>query len=133
MEAIGTYIVTKPPASWNDSDKAHFEMNLSELARKFHHFEALSFEQQEQSETSADSAGEVIRVGITTLSETERERVVTVPSTIEEQIDDIEHGIEQVFEQFTVDGNPNLRLAILARLSQKLMEQLEDSVDEERT
>ena len=48
VEAIGTYIVTKPPASWNDSDKAHFEMNLSELARKFHHFESLSFERQEQ-------------------------------------------------------------------------------------
>ena len=128
VEAIGTYIVTKPPASWNDSDKAHFEMNLSELARKFHHFEALSFERQEQSDSSA---GEVIRVGITTRSSTEQERVVTVPPTTEMQIDDIERGIEEVFEDFEVDGDPNLRLAILARLSQKLMEQLEDSVDEE--
>ena len=128
VEAIGTYIVTKPPASWNDSDKAHFEMNLSELARKFHHFEALSFERQEQSD---DSAGEVIRVGITTRSSTEQERVVTVPLTAEAQIDDIERGIEEVFESAGVEGNPNLRLAILARLSQKLMEQLEDSVDEE--
>ena len=128
VEAIGTYIAGKPPASWNDSDKAHFEMNLSELARKFHHFEALSFERQEQSD---DSAGEVVRVGITTRSSQEQERVVTVPPTAEEQIDDIERGIEEVFESAGVDGNPNLRLAILARLSQKLMEQLEDSVDEE--
>ena len=128
VEAIGTYIVTKPPASWNDSDKAHFEMNLSELARKFHHFEALSFERQEQSD---DSAGEVIRVGITTRSSTEQEQVVAVPPTAEAQIDNIERGIEQVFESAGVDGNPNLRLAILARLSQKLMEQLEDSADEE--
>ena len=52
VEAIGTYIANKPPASWNDSDKAHFEMNLSELARKFHHFEAVSFERQRQSEKS---------------------------------------------------------------------------------
>ena len=133
VEAIGTYIAGKPPASWNDSDKAHFEMNLSELARKFHHFEAVSFERQKQHETSADNAGEVIRVGITTLSETERERVVTVPPTAEAQIDNIERGIEQVFESAGVDGNPNLRLAILARLSQKLIGQLEDSVDEEST
>ena len=131
LEAIGTYIANKPPASWNDSDKAHFEMNLSELARKFHHFEAVSFERQQQSEKLADSAGEVIRVGITTLSSTEQERVVTVPPTAEAQIDNIEHGIEQVFEHFGVDGDANLRLAILARLSQKLMEQLEDSADEE--
>ena len=123
VEAIGTYIANKPPASWNDSDKAHFEMNLSELARKFHHFEALSFERQKQSEESADSGGEVIRVGITTFSETERERVVTVPPTAEAQADKIERAIVQVLE---LEENTELRLAILARLSQKLMEQLEE-------
>ena len=126
VEAIGTFIANKPPASWNDSDKAHFEMNLSELARKFHHFEALSFERQKQSEKSTDSGGAVIRVGVTTFSETEQERVVTMPPTAEAQIEDIERGIEQVFEEFGVDGNVDLRLAILARLSQKLMEQLEE-------
>ena len=131
VEAIGTYLANKPPVSWTDLDKAHFEMNLSELARKFHHFEALSFERQKQSETSVDSAGEVIRVGVTTLSATEQERVVTVPSTAEAQLEDIERGIEAVFESAGVDGNPNLRLAILARLSQKLMEQIEESANEE--
>ena len=126
LEAIGTYIANKPPAAWTDLDKAHFEMNLSELARKFHRFEVLSFERQQQPEKPADSAGEVIRVGITTLSSQEQERVVTVPPTAEEQIDNIERGIEQVFESAGVDGDTNLRLAILARLSQKLMEQLEE-------
>ncbi len=131
VEAIGTYIANKPPASWNDSDKVHFEMNLSELARKFHHFEAVSFEKQRQSEKTTDNAGQVIRVGITTLSSPEQERVVTVPPTAEEQIDNIERGIDQVFESAGVDGDANLRLAILARLSQKLMKQLEDSANEE--
>ena len=126
VEAIGTYIANKPPASWNDSDKAHFEMNLSELARKFHHFRSVSFERQKQSEKPADSVGEVIRLGVTTLSSQEQERVVTVPPTAEEQIDNIERGIEQVFESAGVDGDTNLRLAILARLSQRLMEQLEE-------
>ena len=37
-------ISVKTPASWNDADKTHFQMDLSELARKFHHFEAVSFE-----------------------------------------------------------------------------------------
>ena len=126
VEAIGTYIANKPPAAWTDLDKAHFEMNLSELARKFHHFEAVSFEKQRQSEKPADSTGEVIRVGITTFSSQEQERVVTVPPTAEAQIDEIEHGIEQVFDSAGVDGDANLRLAILARLSQRLMEQLEE-------
>ena len=126
LEAIGTYIANKPPTSWNDLDKAHFERNLSELARKFHHFEGVSFERQRQSEKTADNTGEVIRVGITTLSAPEQERVVTVPSTAETQVDNIERKIEEVFESAGMDGDPNLRLAILARLSQKLMEQLEE-------
>ena len=120
VEAIGTYIANKPPASWNDSDKAHFEMNLSELERKFHHFEALLFERQKQSD---DSAGEVIRVGITTLSSPEQERVVTVPPSAEAQADKIEHAILQALES---EENAELRLAILARLSHKLMKQLEE-------
>ena len=123
VEAIGTYIANKPPASWNDSDKAHFEMNLSELARKFHHFEALSFERQKQSEVSADKAGEVIRVGVTTLSATEQERVVTLPPSAEAQADKIERAIVQMLE---LEENTEIRLAILARLSQKLIEQLEE-------
>ena len=68
----------------------------------------------------------MIRVGITTLSASEQERVVTVPQTAEAQLEDIERGIDEVFESAGVDGNPNLRLAILARLSQKLIEQLEE-------
>ena len=72
-------------------------MNLSELARKFHRFEVLSFERQQQPEKPADSAGEVIRVGITTLSSSEQERVVTVPPTAEAQIDNIEGGFEDRF------------------------------------
>ena len=68
----------------------------------------------------------MIRVGITTLSSPEQERVITLPPTAEAQADEIERAIEQVFESFGVDSNPELRLAVLARLSQKLMERLEE-------
>ena len=126
-------------------DKAHFETNLSELAKRFHRFEAVSFERQKRVEQSTDGAGEVIRVGITTLKPPERERapedgnsdgtmqthdnirVVAVPPTTDGQADEIEQAIEEVFESFGIDGNLELRLAVLARISQKLMEQLEES------
>ena len=59
IEAIATYLVLrKPPASWVDLDKAQFESNLSQLARKFRHFEAVSYEKREHTESSA---GEAIR------------------------------------------------------------------------
>jgi hypothetical protein len=144
LEAIGTYIVTKPPAAWTDLDKAHFETNLSELAKRFHRFEAVSFERQKRVDQSTEGAGEVIRVGITTLKPPEGERspkdgnsdggmqthdnirVVAVPPTTDGQAEEIEREIEAVFKSFGIDGNLELRLAVLARISQKLMEQLEE-------
>ena len=101
-------------------------MDLSELARKFHHFEAVSFERQKQSEGLADSAGEVMRVGITTLKAKEQERVISLPPTSEEQAKYIEREIEGVFDSYDAEGNAELRLAVLARISQKLMQQIEE-------
>ena len=126
LEAIGTYIVQKPPFAWNDSDKTQFQMDLSELARKFHHFEAVSFERRKQSDEFSDGAEDVMRVGITTLKAEEQARVITVPPTAEMQAKEIEREIEQIFELTGVAEDTELRLAVLARLSRKLMEQPED-------
>ena len=120
LEAIATLLTKKTPMSWIDSDKAEFEIQLSLLARKFRHFEAVSYEKRKHPESSA---GEPIRVGITRPNHPEQEQVVTLPFTAEEQANEIEHEIEQVFDKFDVDGNSEFRLAVLARISQKLMQE----------
>ena len=120
IEAIATYLTKKPPASWSDLDKAQFEGNLSQLERKFRHFEAVSYEKREHTESSA---GDPIRIGITRPNHPEQEQVVTLPSTAEEQANKIEREIEQLFNRFDVDGNSEFRLAVLARISQKLMQE----------
>ena len=120
IEAIATYLAKKPPTSWNDMDKAQFESNLSQLARKFRHFEAVSYDKQKHTESPA---GEPIRVGITRPNHPEQEQVVTLPSTAEEQANEIEREIEHVLNRFDVDGNSEFRLAVLARISQKLMQE----------
>ena len=120
IEAIATYLVKKPPTSWIDLDKAQFESNLSQIARKFQHFEAISYEKLEHTESPS---GEPIRIGITRPNQLEQEQVVTLPSTAEEQANEIEREIEHVFDRFDVDGNSEFRLAVLARISQKLMQE----------
>lgn len=126
LEAIGTYIVQKPPTAWNDSDKTQFQMDLAELARKFHHFEAVSFERQKQTDKFSDSVGEVMRVGVTSLKSEEHARVISLPATAETQAKEIEREIEQIFELAGVAEDTELRLAVLGRLSRKLMEHPED-------
>ena len=69
------------------------------------------------------SAGEPIRIGITRPNYPEQEQVVTLPSTAEEQVKKIEREIEQVLDKFDVDANYEFRLAVLARISQKLMQE----------
>lgn len=117
IESIGTFLAKKPPASWIDTDKAQFEINLSQLARKFRHFEAVSFEKLQHTESS----GETIRIGITSPNEDEHERVVNLSN--EEHVEKIEREIAKVFEKYDIDVNPELRLAVLARISKKLMQE----------
>jgi len=123
LEAIATRLIEKPPKSWRDTDKAQFEINLSQLARKFRHFEAVVYEKLSHTESAA---GEPIRVGITVPSETEQERVVTLTPTADKQSTEIESEIKKVFDQFDVGDNPELHIAILARISQKWIQQLDE-------
>ncbi|MYA68871.1 hypothetical protein F4009_17345 [Candidatus Poribacteria bacterium] len=118
LEAIATYLTKKPPASWVDLDKAQFESKLSQFARKFRHFEAVSYEKWKHTELSG---GEPIRIGVTRPKQPEQEQVVILPATAEEQANKLERAIEQVLDETDTDQNPEFHLAVLARISQKLM------------
>ncbi len=117
LEAIATFLAKKPPTSWIDTDKTQFQINLSQLARKFRHFEAVYYEKLQHTEAS----GETIRIGITSPNEHEQERVVNLTDV--KHADKIEQAITKIFDEFDVDKNPELRLAVLARISKKLMQE----------
>ena len=123
LEAIATYLAKKPPASWVDLDKAQFEVKLSQIARKFRHFEAVSYEKLGHTESSTDKP---IRMGITTPRQPEQERVVILTPSVEDAADKIEREIEPIFDKFDADRNTEFRLAVLARITQKLMQESED-------
>ena len=93
LEAIATYLAKKPPSAWIDADKVQFEINLSQLARKFWHFKAVSYEKLEHTD---------------------------------DQTSEMEHEIRKIFDKFDVDDNPELHIAILARISQKWMQRLDE-------
>ena len=94
LEAIATYLAKKPPSAWIEADKAQFEINLSQIARKFRHFEAVSYEKGKH--------------------------------IVDEQTAAIEHEIKKAFNKFNVDDNPELHIAILARISQKWIQHLDE-------
>ena len=123
LEAIATFLSKKPPSTWVDTDKVQFESNLAQLARKFRHFEAVYYKKVSHTESST---GEPIRVGITTPNRTELERVVKLTPTADAQTTEMEDEIRKVFDKFDVDDNPELHIAILARISQMWMQRLDE-------
>ncbi len=123
LEAIGATLAGKPPRSWFDRDTDIFQSNFSEVVRKFRHFEAVSYEKLKYTESSA---GEPIRIGITGPNQDEQERVVTLTPTADEQTLEIEGAIKQVFQDLNVEDNPELRIAILAKISQHWIQQLDE-------
>lgn len=116
LEAIATFVVNKPPASWTDRDKEHFEINLSQLTRNFRHFEVLAYEKRKHSELSE---GEPIRVAITRPNQSEQEWVVTLPLTAEKKVPEIGKALKRALDNLEIDADPALRSAILARISQE--------------
>ena len=123
IEAIGATLADKPPKSWFDRDMDIFQSNFSEVVRKFRHFEAVSYEKLKYTESAA---GEPIRIGITGPNQDEQERVVTLTPTADEQTLKIADAIKQVFRDLKVDHNPELHIAILAKISQHWIQQLDE-------
>lgn len=76
----------------------------------------LSYEKQEHTELST---GKPIRIGTTTPKQPEQERVVILTPASEAAAD----KIEKIFDEIDTDRNTEFRLAILARISQKLMQE----------
>ena len=87
--------------------------------RQFRHFETISYEKRKHTKSS----GETIRIGVTRLNQPEQEQVVTLHTTAEKRAAEIEHAIDQVFDNLDRNRNPEFRLAVLARISQKLMQE----------
>lgn len=123
IESIATFLVNRPPELWNDSDTASFEIKLSSLRRSFLNIESLAFELEKIELLPTDS--EVLRLGVTSLKDIERHRVLTISHTELDIIERATEAVNRAFNDVALNGNIELRLAVLAKLSQKILEGLE--------
>lgn len=127
IESIATFLVNKKPDLWNDTDLARYEINLAELRRSFLHIETLAFE---MGKYELDPDKEIIRLGVTTVSQPERQRVLTIGEREKALIEEAKQAVDKAFESVNVNGSRELRLAVLAKISQEFLNDLENSPDE---
>lgn len=124
IEAIATVLVGKAPRTWSDSDRARYEVALTELARSFRHMEALVFELLHHGQLERQP-GEVLRIGVTDRHSGEKEAVVLVGHGEEGRLAEAVVELEESLDRVGVSSVPHLALAALATVSRRFLEDLD--------
>ena len=113
LEAIVMVIADKPAESWKDEDVTRFELNLSDLSRRFKNLEAL------QATVKATSKGgfEARRITVTRSDGTEVNKMVWASDEHQAKVDP---SIDDIFSQFP---DQQLREALLTRLTERMFDE----------
>lgn len=131
IEAIGTLLTNKPPKSWADSDRARYELVLSELSRSFRHIEAIV--DQIASRASTDKApAEMLRIGVTNRFSEDLEAVVIVEPESQQKVAEMVIAIEEILDRHRGETVPNLTLAALGMVARTYLDALEKPVKQSK-
>jgi hypothetical protein len=124
IEAIGALLAGKPPKSWNDADRARYEVAVAELSRNLRHMEALVFELT-RAEVAGEATAEVFRIGVTDRHSKEAEAVVSVSAKDTDTLAKAIVDLETVLDRSGVADRPALSLAALAAVSRMFLSRLD--------
>ncbi|HAJ64400.1 MAG TPA: hypothetical protein DCP31_38505, partial [Cyanobacteria bacterium UBA8543] len=102
----------KPAESWTDEDVTRFEINLSDLTRRFKNLEAL------RAEVAAKGGGfEARRITVTRPDGEEINQIVGIDRECQDQIEEL---VEKVLE--ILPNNTQLRQAVIAKLTERVLD-----------
>jgi hypothetical protein len=124
-------LIGKVPKTWIDSDRARFEIALSEMARSFRHIETIVFERSRRP-ASMDEPARIIRLSVTDEFSAEREAVATVEKR---DRDALAAGILRVRETLVGLGladKQGLALAILGCVVQEYIPEDRKAMDDSK-
>src|ERR687885_884631 len=112
LEALVMIVADKPAESWTDEDVTKFEINLSDISRRFKNLEAL------QKEVVAKGAGfDARRITVTRPDGEEINQIVGIDRECQEQIEEL---VEKVLE--ILPDNNQLRQAVIAKLTERVLD-----------
>lgn len=117
-EAIATMLIGKVPKTWIDSDRARFEISLSEMVRSFRHIEAIVFERAKRP-ASQDEPARLIRLSVTDEFSPEREIVATVERRDRDLLAAGIMQVRQALADLGLEAKHNLALAVLGSVVQE--------------
>jgi hypothetical protein len=116
VESVASLVLQRPPAVWKDDDVTRFEVALAGIVRHFSHVEALAYESRDIQE-----GDESFRIGITTRFSPDLERVIRVPASQREQLQNLQASLMQALGPAAMNGHAEVAAAALIQVAQKLL------------
>jgi len=126
IEAVATLCVGKPPRTWTDTDRARFQVVISDLARSFKHLEAMMFEVS-RAVLKSGAPAQVLRLGVTDQFSPEIENVVTVSFDEVQQLTNLTKSLESLLADEPRETAKHVVIAALALTAKKLMSNEQES------
>lgn len=114
LEALVMIVADKPAESWTDEDVTNFEVNLSDLARRFKNLEAI----QKDAQTRTKEGFEARKITVTRPDGQETHSLVWFNNDNQTQIDGV---VEEILGILSRYENPQLRQAIVAKLTEQVL------------
>lgn len=121
LESLATLLAGKPPAHWDDQDRARFEVQLAASARTFEHYRVLAVEMGKTGYALLDGDKSMLLVSITVPNHGGVEKVVQVPPEMASQANAVREEVRRVLREQNVIGRKDVSVAILAEVMRQLM------------
>jgi len=114
IESLGSFVCSKPPARWNDSDEDMFYYEFSLLGSRFRRIESICFKKN-----ALGVQGTAVRISITQSDGAEIERVVSISKDDEILAAELEIKIDKLLEK-----NKRVGMAAVSRAFWKAMNEV---------
>jgi hypothetical protein len=125
QESVATLLVGKPPAHWDDQDRARFEMQLALVVRTFTHFRVLAFEMEQQGAALLNGDAQMLRISITAPDGGEVERIVKVPPSLSLQAGRAREDVRRALQAQNLLCEREVSVAVLAHIARQLLAEAE--------
>lgn len=112
LEALGSYVCSKPPKIWFDSDESRFVDEFTLLVERFHRAESLGFGKSTEANTRA------VRVSLTRLDGSHVDQVVAASTADLERVAALEDRLAELLRH----EQQRVGLVAISRLMWKAME-----------
>jgi hypothetical protein len=118
--SLATYLASKPPAEWVDTDSEHFQVQLALMSRKFRSLEVMAV-----TAAAPSDGATLVRVAVTQQGAIEQERVVSVRSDERQVLALLRMRIMDAVESVSTQVSREILIAALALVTEHLLVEAE--------